>query len=91
MHPNSGARKKPAARRLKRLPTLLRKARIEKNVSQLELARRSGVALSTIERYERGLGSPAVSTALRLCGVLAVDQESVMEAMRDDAASEVNR
>lgn len=80
-----GALDRPAVRRLGRLASLLRRARIAKNVSQFDVAARSGVALSTIERYERGLGQPSAATGLRVAAVLDVDGEAVMEAVRDDA------
>lgn len=90
-HFNAGARQRPPVRKLKRLPTLLRNSRIRMGLSQMELARKTDVACSTIERYERGLGEPSMETALRLCGLLSVDLEEIMEAVRDDVEARVKR
>ena len=50
---------------------MLLEARAEANISQRELARRSGVTQSAISRMERGLVTPRVNTLdrlLRACG-----------------------
>jgi transcriptional regulator with XRE-family HTH domain len=48
-------------------------------LSQRELASRSGVAVATINRIERGLVSPALVTIRKLCEVLGVEPLEVDE------------
>lgn len=48
----------------------LRKIRMERNMSQSELERLSGVHWNTIYRIETGTISPNVDTALKLCKAL---------------------
>ena len=46
--------------------SLLLQARLRANLSQRDLARRSGTSQSTIAAYERGLKDPRFETLLRL-------------------------
>ncbi len=51
---------------------IIREARREANLTQAELARRSGVSQSQISQYERGLVLPEIATLTRLveaCGM----------------------
>ena len=51
----------------------LRRARKAQQVTQLELAARTGVAHSTVVRIERGLAKPTIETVGKLAGALGVD------------------
>ncbi len=51
----------------------LRKARIEKKLSQKELADELGVTTATISRYESGERKLPVETAKRIAEILGVD------------------
>lgn len=50
----------------------MREARMEKGWSQAELSRRSGVPISGISSYERGMHVPSVITAGYLAQALGI-------------------
>lgn len=60
----------------------LREIRIEKGLSQSELARRSRVHRVSICRYEAGVKKPSVDTVVRLADALGVTTD---ELLRDSA------
>jgi DNA-binding XRE family transcriptional regulator len=55
-----------------RLANRLRVARVERNLSQTELARAAGVSRQTISSIETGQYGPSALLALRLAAVLGV-------------------
>lgn len=57
----------------------LRAARIEQGLSQVELAKRSGIAYATIGRIEREESFPDSETAKKLASVLGIDSLSISE------------
>jgi transcriptional regulator with XRE-family HTH domain len=61
------------------LTLLLRPARIEKGWSQIELARRAGVASETISRIESGnVRGVGLGTLVRLADALQVSPKSLL-------------
>ena len=48
----------------------LRKKRIEKNLSELEVARRAGIAQPFYHNIEMGIKNPSVDTAKKIAAVL---------------------
>ena len=50
----------------------LRKLRLEKGLSQEELARLSGVSKSMLVQIERGMGNPSLSTMQKLAGGMQI-------------------
>lgn len=53
------------------IPRLLRQARVDANLSQVDLAKRAGTSQSTLARYEAGAALPTLPTLERLlaaCG-----------------------
>ena len=56
-----------------RTGALIRRLRRELGQTQLQLAGRLGVSDKAVSKWERGLGSPEVSTLPRLSQVLGVD------------------
>ncbi len=57
----------------------LRKLREERNLSQEELANRSGIAFSQIGRFERGVRSPTLSTLKALSKGLGVEPKELLD------------
>lgn len=55
------------------LPAKLRKARIIKEYSMLEVAKLAGIARSTYSRYEHGTSEPNSETLAKLIKVLDID------------------
>ena len=51
----------------------IRSTRLEKQLTQTELSKLSGVSQNAISAIESGLKEPALSTALKLCGALNID------------------
>lgn len=54
------------------LPSLLRKARLIRHLSQAEVARRAGVSHSLISKYELEQKHPSPEVLARLCDVLGI-------------------
>lgn len=48
----------------------LKKARLDKNLSQAELAKQIGVARQTINMIENGDYNPTISLCIKICKVL---------------------
>lgn len=53
--------------------TMIRRARRRRGITQAELARRSGVAVSTLSLYENGRREPSVVILGRLLRALGLD------------------
>jgi transcriptional regulator with XRE-family HTH domain len=64
------------------LPALIRTARTQAGISQMELARRLGTTQSVISRWERGRDEPRLSTLARILG--ACGRRLVLRAEPDD-------
>jgi len=60
-----------------RLPRL-REARVRRLLTQAQLARRAGVAVSTLSRLEQGHTPAELTTAARLAEALGVPPEALM-------------
>lgn len=60
----------------------LRRVRRSQDVTQTQLAQRSGVAVSTIVRIEKGRESPRIETIFKLAQALGVDPKAL--AFGDD-------
>ena len=56
----------------------LRKLRLERNLSQEQLAAKSDLAFSQIGRFERGVRSPTLSTLLSLSRGLDIDPKELL-------------
>ena len=57
----------------------LKRIRLEKNLSQLELAKRSGVHRTQINRYEAGVNTPCARNLQRLAAALDVSMDDLLE------------
>ena len=62
-----------------RTGALIRRLRRELGLTQLQLADRLGVSDKAVSKWERGLGSPEVSTLPRLSQVLGVDLARMLQ------------
>jgi len=58
---------------------LIRTLRLEKGMTQLELARQLNLSDKTISKWERGLGCPDVTLLAELSAILGVNIESILE------------
>lgn len=66
-----------------RTGALIRRLRRELGLTQLQLAGRLGVSDKAVSKWERGLGSPEVSTLPRLSQVLGVDLARMLQGGSD--------
>jgi transcriptional regulator with XRE-family HTH domain len=57
---------------LTELGARLARVRLEKNLTQAQLALQAGVSKRTIERLEQGAAAPQLSSVIRLCRVLGL-------------------
>lgn len=64
----------------------LRKARIQKELSQVDLAHRVGVHSNQISRYEKGLSQPATDKLHKLAAVLEVSGDYLMSGNTENGA-----
>lgn len=62
-----------------RTGALIRRLRRELGLTQLQLAGQLGVSDKAVSKWERGLGSPEVSTLPRLSQVLGVDLTRMLQ------------
>ena len=66
----------------------LRTLRAEARLFRAEVARRAGVPVSTLRRWEHDRGFPGVPASLRLAEALAVPAERLGEWVDDPAGNE---
>lgn len=64
-----------------RTGALIRRLRRELGLTQLQLAGQLGVSDKAVSKWERGLGSPEVSTLPRLSQVLGVDLARMLQGI----------
>jgi transcriptional regulator with XRE-family HTH domain len=57
---------------LRDLGAKLTRARLERNLTQAQMAAQAGIALRTLGRIERGSGAAVVSAFIRVCRVLGL-------------------
>lgn len=57
----------------KTVAAIIRNARIESGLTQLEVAKKAGVHPNTIAKIERGIQEPSYSTLKQLAKVLDID------------------
>ena len=57
---------------------LIRSLRIEKNMTQLQLADKLGVTDKAVSKWERGLGSPDISLIANISRILDVDIDNML-------------
>ncbi|BEK84173.1 helix-turn-helix domain-containing protein [Nocardia seriolae] len=57
----------------------LRAARARRDLTRLQLAEASGVAISTIQRFENGERSPDMHQLFALCAALGISPTEIME------------
>ncbi|TWH45151.1 helix-turn-helix domain-containing protein [Sporomusa sp. KB1] len=62
----------------------LKKLRIEKGLSQEELAARVGLHRTYISQLERGLKSPSLRTIEKICGELCISLTTFMVHLEKD-------
>ena len=62
-----------------RTGALIRRLRMEKGLTQRELARRLGVSDKAVSKWERGMGCPDVSLLTAVSQVLGVGLDSMLE------------
>jgi transcriptional regulator with XRE-family HTH domain len=63
----------------------LREVRERRLLTQAELAERAGLTEATVNRIERGIHEPRISTVRRLAEALKVEPEELIEQERGDA------
>lgn len=56
----------------------LRQLRVEKRLTQAQVAQRLGLTKSVVSAYETGLRSPAYDVLIRLCGMLGVTTDYLL-------------
>lgn len=57
---------------LKELGTRLARARLDRNLTQAQLAEQAGISKRTIERLEQGSAAAQLSSVIRVCRVLDI-------------------
>lgn len=67
----------------------LKKARTEKNISQSELAKKIGVHVTNISRYERGENKPTSEVLNKLANALGITSDYLMDGSLDDKAQNI--
>lgn len=60
---------------------LLRIRRLERNLSQSDLAQRVGISFQQLQKYEQGKNRVSVSRLIRLCDALKIQPDEVMRAL----------
>ena len=68
------------------LPERLRKARLDRDLSQQELAGYAGVQANQISRYEKGLSQPTAEKLHRMAEALEVSADFLMNGETTNAA-----
>ena len=63
----------------KKIGMNVRIARVKKNMTISELAKRTGMSVTTVSHLERGIGNARMLTLQRIAEVLGVDLESLIE------------
>lgn len=58
----------------------VKQLRKQKNLTQAQLAKRSGTSLITVGRFERGECFPRLENASKIANVLGVSIEDIIEA-----------
>lgn len=66
-----------------RIPELLRRVRLDQNVTQEELAEISGVSVSQVSRIEAGSQDPQLDTVGRLLEAMGLDLDDFCRYYRD--------
>ena len=69
-------------------PSRLREARLRRMLTQAELAARAGTTEATVNRLERGLQRPRISTVRKLAAVLGVAPEDLIDWGGEDQGAE---
>ena len=69
------------------IPARIRTLRLERNLSQLELANRVGVAQTAISQFETGVKTPRLETLGRIAAALGISP-AVLIAEEEDVAHE---
>ena len=64
---------------IKQVGNRIRELRIERGLSQLDLADEAEVPLSQIGRIERGENNPTISTLYALCNALKIDLKTLLD------------
>jgi transcriptional regulator with XRE-family HTH domain len=68
------------------LGSLLREARISREMTQEQLAREAQIDRSSVSRIERGLGDPRVDILIRMAEALGVSALSIFQQAESQAA-----
>ncbi len=61
-----------------KIGSLIRRLRIEKGLTQLQLAEQMNISDKTVSKWERGMGCPDVSLLSGLSGIFEVDLEKLL-------------
>ena len=64
---------------IKQVGNRIRELRIERELSQLDLADEAEVPLSQIGRIERGENNPTISTLYALCIAMKIDLKTLLD------------
>jgi transcriptional regulator with XRE-family HTH domain len=68
------------------LTAILKSKRVERDLSQQELARRAQVSLATVQNIEAGRGNPALATLTAICEVLGLELAAKPVSLQDQMA-----
>lgn len=67
-------------------PDRLRELRVQKNLSQAELAKLTGISGIHISRYERGVSTPTAARLQKLAEIFEVSGDYLYEGAQENAA-----
>lgn len=65
----------------------LKTARVSKGLSQVDLAKKAGIHITNISRYERGENKPTTVVLTKLADVLEVSTDFLMNGSVDEKAN----
>lgn len=58
---------------------LLRKIRLEKNISQIQIAKETGLSKQMISKIESSNGNPTLSTLVKYCSCIGIDLVDLLQ------------
>lgn len=64
----------------------LKHLRVQRNLSQVDLAQKTGLSNILVSRYERSAGKPSAANLKRLADVLEVSSDYLLEGTEEGAA-----
>lgn len=87
-HPHRNNFKRRSTKPLDDISIILKNKRIEKNLTQKELAQKSNVSEKTIKNWEQGKRNPALArmdTIMQVCEILEIDPVLIFYTKEDSS------